>query len=98
VFVNESKYVKYTPLVTVLFLESANVEQIYRMWSEQTAAGQSLLGWFSVWCALVLWANYYRVIAPKENRSAFWVTMFGIGMNSVVMLTVIYFRYLRGAQ
>lgn len=86
---------EHIPIVTTLLLEWANVAQIVRMMRERNAAGQSLLGWASVWLALVLWAIYYRVVTPQHPR-AFWATIVGIGMNSVVIGTVVYFRYLRG--
>lgn len=93
---NDPGIVCNTPLVTVFFLEAANIGQIWRMWKEQSAIGQSLVGWFMVWIALVLWWNYYRVVAPAAQRRAYWVTAFGILMNSVVISTVIYFRYFKG--
>jgi hypothetical protein len=82
-------------LLTTLLLEYANVGQLYRMWTERTAAGQSLWSWLSVGCALVLWCNFYRVCCPRE-RFALWATMFGVGMNLAVVLTVIWFRYFAG--
>lgn len=87
--------VRNTPVVTTFFLEAANVGQILRMVKEQSALGQSLIGWALVWCALVLWWNFYRVCTPNERR-AYWATLVGIAMNTCVILTVIYFRYLRG--
>ena len=84
-----------TPIAAVGLLEIANLNQLYRMWTEWTAAGQSLWGWISVQLALWLWLNFYRVVTPKE-RFAFWGTSLGIGMNMAVILTVIFFRYYLG--
>lgn len=81
-----------TPMVAVGLLEFANVNQLVRMWTEWTAAGQSLWGWLSVQLALWLWLNFYRVITPNE-RFAFWGTGIGIAMNMAVCLTVVFFRY-----
>jgi hypothetical protein len=82
----------WTPILAVACLEWANLNQLYRMWTEWTAAGQSLWGWMSVWVALVLWLNFYRVVTPNE-RFAFWGTVLGIVMNSAVILSVVFFRY-----
>lgn len=84
----------WTPILAVMLLEWANVNQLYRMWTEWTAAGQSLWGWVSVWCALVLWINFYRVVTP-EAKWAFRGTALGICMNTCVIVTVIFFRYWR---
>lgn len=84
--------VSKTPLATVFLLEHANAQQIYRMWSEGTAEGQSLVGWCSVWIALVLWLNFYRVITPDE-KFAFWATAVGIALNTCVIASVVWFRY-----
>ncbi len=92
-FWSRPSVVSKTPLLTVLLLEGANVQQLWRMWSEHTAAGQSLTGWLSVGIALLLWCNFYRVCCPTE-RFAYWATVFGIGMNAAVSATVVWFRYL----
>ncbi len=83
-----------TPLVTVVLLENANIQQLVRMWNEGTAEGQSLWGWIFVNLALLLWCNFYRVCCPKE-RFAFWATVVGVLMNAAVIATVVYFRYIR---
>lgn len=93
-FYNDPNVISKTPILTVFFLESANVSQLYRMWSEKTAEGQSLWGWMMVSAALLLWCNFYRVCCPKE-RWALWTTMLGVFMNALVILSVVYFRYLR---
>jgi hypothetical protein len=62
------------------------------MWSEQTAAGQNLAGWFSLWLALVMFLNFYRVCTPTE-KLAFWGTMVEVVIETAAMATVIYFRY-----
>lgn len=82
-----------TPIVTTVLLEGANVSQLLRMWSERSALGQSLTGWLSVGFALVLWWNFYRIVTPNANWAR-WATAFGIGMNALVCLTVVYFRWI----
>lgn len=86
------KIVDKTPIVTVFLLEGANVQQLWRMWTEWTAAGQSVGAWLSVNIALWLWLNFYLVF-NRENKFAIWGTAIGIVLNALVMLTVIYFRY-----
>jgi uncharacterized protein with PQ loop repeat len=86
----EKAVTTYTPILTAILLESANVGQIYRMITEHSAKGQSLAAWIVVWCALALWINYYRVIGQK---SALYATIVGLVLNTVVISTVIYFRY-----
>ncbi len=91
-FWSKPKFVSLTPIVTTLLLEAANVQQIWRMWVQRTAAGQSLTGWLCVNVALILWFNFYRVFTPKE-RFARWGTGVGILLNSAVIFSVLYFRY-----
>ncbi len=93
-FWKQPNVVSKSPLVTTLLLEYGNVGQLYRMWTEHTAAGQSLWSWLSVGLALVIWANYYHTLYP-QHKWAFRCTCFGVLMNSLVWLTVFYFRYLR---
>lgn len=85
--------VNKTPIVTTALLEAANVSQIWRMWTEWTAAGQSLWGWMMVNLALILWLNFYLTF-NRQQKYAIWGTAFGIAMNSTVILTVVFFRYL----
>ncbi len=92
---NSPKWVNKTPIITTLMLEIANAGQIWRMWTERTAAGQSLIAWISVNLALMLWYNFYRVITPNE-KWALWGTAAGIIMNWGVIFSVIYFRYVVG--
>ena len=94
-FWNDPTWVSRTPLITVLLLESANVQQVGHMWSCRTAAGQSITAWFCVNIALWLWLNFYRVLTP-EQKWARRSTAIGIALNSAVILTVAYFRYVRG--
>lgn len=91
-FWNNQAVVKHTPIATTTLLEAANVQQLWRMWTEKTAAGQSLTAWISVNLALILWFNWYRVFTP-DQKIAKWATAFGIFMNSLVILTVVYYRY-----
>jgi len=82
-----------TPIITTFLLELANINQMIRMWSEWTAEGQSLWGWITVNIALILWLNFYLVF-NRDNKFAIWGTAVGIFMNSCVIMSVIYFRYL----
>lgn len=84
-------WVDKTPIVTTVLLESANVQQLYRMWTEHSALGQSLTAWICVNVALLLWLNFYRV---KKLKWALYSTIFGVTLSSLVSLTVFYFRYL----
>jgi hypothetical protein len=92
----DPKVVDKTPIVSVFLLEAANVQQIFRMWSTWTAAGQSITAWLSVNLALWLWLNFYLVF-NRENKFAIWGTAVGIGLNGLVILSVFYFRYIVGA-
>jgi hypothetical protein len=86
------KWVSKFPLLSTLLLEIANISQLVRMWTEHSALGQSLLGWAAVWCALVLWYTYYKVMLPTEKIPRY-CQFVGILMNSAVICTVTYFRY-----
>ena len=87
------KLVDKTPLVTTFLLEAANVQQLFRMWTTWTAAGQSYTAWISVNIALWLWLNFYLTF-NRENKFAIYGTAFGICLNTAVILSVLYFRYL----
>jgi hypothetical protein len=91
-FWRDAKLVSYTPLVTTLLLEGANVGQLQRMWTERTAEGQSILSWILVFIALLLWHNFYLVCTP-DQRKAIIAARIGMVMNATVVLTVAYFRY-----
>jgi hypothetical protein len=80
-----------TPIVSTFLLELANVGQLHRMWTQHTAAGQEVLSWAFVNVALWLWLNFYLVF-NKDNQFAIWGTRIGIGLNTAVMLSVLYFR------
>lgn len=83
--------VSKTPLITTFLLEWANLSQLWRMWGEGTAEGQSLMGWVSVNLALILWLNFYLTF-NRDQKFAIWGTAFGIGMNTAVIGTVLWFR------
>lgn len=86
------KFVALTPILSVSLLETANAAQLVRMWTERSAEGQSLWGWMCVNLALILWLNFYFTF-NKEQKFAIWGTKLGILMNSMVILSVIWFRY-----
>jgi hypothetical protein len=86
------KWVARTPILSVLLLEAANVSQITRMWTERSAEGQSVLGWISVNMALWLWLNFYLTF-NRAQKFAIYGTVLGIAINSLVILSVLYFRH-----
>lgn len=65
--------------------------QLYRMWSQQTAAGQSLAGWIGLWAALWAYWHFYRVCAPQE-RVAIWTVGAELVVNAAVIATVFWFQ------
>lgn len=89
---NDPYLVSKTPIITTFLLEAANLQQLYRMWTTWTADGQSVTAWISVNIALILWLNFYRVITPNE-KFAIWGTTVGIALNSIVIATVLFFRW-----
>lgn len=91
-FRKNPKLVDKTPLLAVALLELANVQQLIRMWTTWTAAGQSIGGWLCVQAALWLWLNFYLVF-NRQNKFAIYGTAFGIVMNASVLTTVVLFRY-----
>jgi uncharacterized membrane protein YbaN (DUF454 family) len=90
------KFASVTPVITALLLEGANVGQLFQMWSERSALGQSVWSWVMVNLALWLWLNFYHVKCPQE-KFAIWATRAGIFLNSMVVASVVYFRYCVGA-
>ena len=95
-FWNDPKLVAYTPLITTGLLEIANIGQMLRMWTYHTAAGQNIISWCCVNLALWLWQNWYRVITPDQWVARFAIKV-GISLNTGVVLTAIYFRYVVGS-
>jgi hypothetical protein len=88
-------WVAKTPILTTLLLEAANVSQLWRMWTERSAEGQSLAGWALVTAALLLWWNFYRVCTP-DQIIARRACVVGIAFNLAVVATVTYFRFFAG--
>lgn len=97
-----ARILAWTPALAMILLEYSNVAQLWRMWTDQTAAGQELTGWVAVTSALLLWAHFYRhqrdIAAVEATRRAmnlaYWMALLGVFMNGIVALTVAYFRYL----
>lgn len=88
----DPKWVARTPIASVALLEMANVQQLWRMWTEWSSAGQSLWGWLFVNIALWLWLNFYRVLTP-DAKWAIRGTMLGIALNAAVLVSVALLRY-----
>jgi hypothetical protein len=93
--VKNPRLVFLTPVLTTCIFESANAGQLWQMWAERTAAGQSIFSWVLVNVGLWLWLNFYNVKTPGE-RFAIWATRIGICFNMTVILTTVYFRYIVG--
>lgn len=89
---NNKDLVKHTPIATTILFESANLQHVFRMVSEHSSAGQSLAGWVTVNVALLLWFNWYRVFTP-DNNIVKWTTITGMLLNTVVIGTIVRFRY-----
>jgi len=89
------KLVDKTPIVTTFLLEAANVQQLWRMWTTWTSAGQSWTAWLSVQIALWLWLNFYLTF-NRDNKFAIYGTAVGIALNTSVILSVLFFRYYIG--
>lgn len=92
-WISNKAIVKYSPILTSIFIEGGVISQLLRMWGEGAAADQSLIGWILVWCALLLWFNWYRVFTP-EQKWAKWSTIGGLAINTVAIFTVIWYRFL----
>ena len=92
-FISNKNLVSKTPIITSILLEYANIGQLYRMWAEHSAKGQSIWSWASVGLALWLWLNFYRVMLPNE-KFAYRATIIGIILNALVILSVLWFNYI----
>lgn len=92
-WISNKAIVKYTPIITSLLIESGVLSQMIRMWAMGSAMDQSLLGWIFVWCALLLWFNWYRVFTP-DQKFAKWSTIGGLVINTMAIFTIIWYRYL----
>ena len=92
-WLTDPEKVSKTPLFAIPLLCWFSVKQTFQMWTEHTAAGQNLAGWVSLWLALLLFLNFYRVCCPTE-RFAFWGTVVEVGIVAMAILPVVYFQYL----
>lgn len=89
---NDHAWVSRTPIATSLLLDGGAVGQVLRMWREQSAVGQSLVSWIAVVVALVLWANFFRVITPHQMWARVTILL-SIALNVGVVISVIWWRY-----
>lgn len=92
-WLNDPEIAGKIPIATTFLMGYANVGQLWRMWSCRTAAGQSLWSWLSVGLALLLWCHFYRVCCP-DQKFALRCMQFGVFMNTLVILSVVWFRYI----
>lgn len=84
---------KWFPIGGAAFFLWGYLGQIWHMWSQHTAAGQSLVGWLELWLALWAYWHFYRTCCPKETI-AIWSVFAEIVVNWFVILSVIRFQYL----
>src|SRR3982751_5835424 len=87
----KQRVVSKFPICTSFLLEGANIGQIWRMWSEKSALGQSVVSWVLVNIALWLWVTFFIVKTPKEHFAIFFQSL-GILINFLVILSVVYWR------
>lgn len=73
----------------------SDISQIVRMFTEQSAAGQSLWGWISITQALILYAVFFRIETP-DKKLVFWCTMVNGFVVSLIAVTIVFFRYIKG--
>lgn len=92
-WISNKAIVKYTPILTAILIEGGVISQLVRMWTMGSAMDQSLLGWIFIWCALLLWFNYYRVFLPNE-KFAKWSTVGGLAINTIAIISVVWLRYI----
>jgi len=92
-FWRNPQWMNKAPVVSSILLEGANLGQLVRMWTEKTAAGQSLISWCMVSAALCIYLQFYRVCTPGQ-KWAVRMTAFGVAFNAAVILTVVWFRYI----
>jgi hypothetical protein len=90
-FYKNPEVVRYTPFLTTALLEISTFSHIIQMWTKGTSAGQSVIGFVLVICALILWFNWYGVFTP-DQKFARYSTLFGIVMSSIAFISVLIFR------
>jgi len=88
---NNPKIVKYTPVVSRVGFEIANIGFIIRMFHTHSSRDQNLISWVLLFFSLLLWANFYRVCTPDQWPARITSIIAAI-TNFAVLLTVIYFR------
>lgn len=85
------KLVAHTPIISTLLVGVGDISHLHRIWSEGSAAGQSLAAWVCVSVALTVRYNFYRVCAP-----AYWLARLCLAINFVLTValvaSVVWFR------
>jgi len=82
--------IEYAPVASAVLFEWANVNQLARMWTQRTSAGQSLTAWLSVLVGLALFVAYYR---HKGLTVPMLTTSGSVVLCGAVCATVAYFRW-----
>lgn len=84
--------IRLTPVITTSIFGMSTLGHVARMWSERSAEGQSLTSWLLAMLALLMWYNWYLVVAPEE-RTARWSCLASVALESLAVISIIRFRY-----
>ncbi len=90
-FLNDPKIISKTPILSIGLMQISNLFQMYKIWSEKSADGQSLVGWILVEIALFIWLHFYYICCPKETTAIF-SNYLAIIINFLVILSIIKFQ------
>lgn len=88
---NPKTLVDLFPLISSAFIECGNIGQLWRMWTERTAAGQNLWSYVSILIALLLWVVYFRLRIGK--KLAYYVTLFSLLTIGANIITIALLRW-----
>lgn len=84
--IDRDRIVNYFPVASSVLIESGQCGQLYRMWTQHTAAGQNVWGYVSILVALVLWCFYHR---RNKAKTALYVTMLSCVILMAVIVTIL---------
>jgi hypothetical protein len=83
----------WAPITAAVLLDTGVVAHIWRMLQQQSAAGQSVLGWLVVILGLLCWAQFYFVVTPDEIWAKVSILV-GVVLNIIALCTVIFVRHM----
>jgi len=85
---------KRIPILTFFLTEIGTIGHLWRMWSYQTAEGQSLIAWCCLHAAMWLWLVYFFEYVSKEDRGwAVASVIVALHLSVIAIVEITWLRY-----